>query len=104
MACNCSNSSKQEVKHSYYNKSIKGEKYQLDLSKLLISWSDCFLANQSILINCHTENQNKFLWYLEKNQHGKPDMLVKTKYKEFHQHFENSGNYFWIQEIGRKLQ
>ena len=50
---------KQEVKHSYYNKSIKGEKYQLDLSKLLISWSDCFLANQSILINCHTENQNK---------------------------------------------
>ena len=32
-ACNCSNLSKQEVKHSYYNLSIKGEKYQLDLSK-----------------------------------------------------------------------
>ena len=31
--CNCSNLSKQEVKHSYYNLSIKGEKYQLDLSK-----------------------------------------------------------------------
>ena len=31
--CNCSNLSKQEVKHSYYNLSIKAEKYQLDLSK-----------------------------------------------------------------------
>ena len=28
---------KQEVKHSYYNLLIKGEKYQLDLSKLLMS-------------------------------------------------------------------
>ena len=37
VACNCSNSLKQEVKHSYYNLSIKGEKYQLDLSKLLMS-------------------------------------------------------------------
>ena len=35
---------KQEVKHSYYNLSIKGKKYQLDLSKLLMSWSDCFLS------------------------------------------------------------
>ena len=26
VACNCSNSSKQEVKHSYYNLSVKGEK------------------------------------------------------------------------------
>ena len=38
VACNCSNSSKQEVKHSYYNLSMKGEKYQLHLSKLLMSW------------------------------------------------------------------
>ena len=37
VACNCSNSSKQEVKHSYYNLSIKGEKCQLHLSKLLMS-------------------------------------------------------------------
>ena len=37
LACNCSNSSKQEVKHSYYNLSINGEKYQLDLSNLLMS-------------------------------------------------------------------
>ena len=37
VACNCFNSSKQEVKHSYYNLSIKGEKYQLDLRKLLMS-------------------------------------------------------------------
>ena len=32
-ACNCSNLSKQEAKHSCYNLSIKGEKYQLDLFK-----------------------------------------------------------------------
>ena len=44
VTCNSLNSSKQEVKHSYYNLSIKGEKYQLDLSKLLMSWSDCFLS------------------------------------------------------------
>ena len=37
---------KQEVKHSYYNLSIKGEKYQLDLSKLLMSGSDCFYFDQ----------------------------------------------------------
>ena len=30
VACNCLNSSKQEVKHVYYNLSIFGEKYQLD--------------------------------------------------------------------------
>ena len=42
VACNCSNSSKQETKHSYYNLPVKGEKYQLDLSKLLMSRSDCF--------------------------------------------------------------
>ena len=36
VACNCSNSLKQEVKYSY-KLSIKGEKYQLDLSKLLMS-------------------------------------------------------------------
>ena len=36
VASNCANSSKQEVKHSHYNLSIKGEKYQLDLSKLLM--------------------------------------------------------------------
>ena len=28
----------------YYNRSFKGEKYQLDLSKLLVSSSDCFLS------------------------------------------------------------
>ena len=44
MACNCSSLLKQEVKHSYYNLSMKREKYQLDLSKLLMSWSDCFLS------------------------------------------------------------
>ena len=33
-----------EVKHSYYNLSIKGEKCQLDLSKLLMSRSDGFLS------------------------------------------------------------
>ena len=44
MAFNCLNSSKQEVKHAYYNLSIKGEKYQLDLSKLLMLSSDCFLS------------------------------------------------------------
>ena len=44
VASNCANSSKQEVKHSHYNLSIKGEKYQLDLSKLLMLWSDCFLS------------------------------------------------------------
>ena len=27
-----------------YNLSIKGENYQLDLSKLLMPWSDCFLS------------------------------------------------------------
>ena len=43
VACNCSDSSKQEIKHSYFNLSIKGEKYQLDLSKLM-SWSDYFLS------------------------------------------------------------
>ena len=46
----------------YYNLSIKGEKYQLDLSKLLMSWSDYSLSQskyQSILINCRTEKQNK---------------------------------------------
>ena len=35
---------KQKVKYSCYNLSIKGEKYQLDLSKLLMSWSDCVLS------------------------------------------------------------
>ena len=44
MACNCLNSSKQEVKLAYYNLSIKGEKYQFDLSKLLMLSSDCFLG------------------------------------------------------------
>ena len=45
VACNCLNSLKQEVKqHSYHNLSIKGEKYQLDLSKLIMLWSDCFLS------------------------------------------------------------
>ena len=37
VAYNCLNSSKQEVKLSYYNLSIEGEKYQFDLSKLLMS-------------------------------------------------------------------
>ena len=37
VACNCSNSSKQEVKRSYYILSIKGQKCQLGLSKLLMS-------------------------------------------------------------------
>ena len=45
-------------KLSFYNLSIKWEKYQLDLYKLLMSWS-VFQANQSILINCQTEKQNK---------------------------------------------
>ena len=36
VTCNCSNLLKQEVKHSYYNLSINREKYQLDLSKLLM--------------------------------------------------------------------
>ena len=36
VAWNCLNSLKQEVKHSYYN--------LLDLSKLLMLWSDCFLS------------------------------------------------------------
>ena len=40
---------KQEVKHSYYNLSIKEEKYQLDLSKLLMSWNDCFLSQSKYL-------------------------------------------------------
>ena len=31
-------------------------------------------------------------------------MLVQMKCKEFHQHFENLGDYFWIREIERKLQ
>ena len=31
-------------------------------------------------------------------------MLVQMKCKEFHQHSENLGDYFWIREIERKLQ
>ena len=42
--------------------------------------------------------------FWKKNQNGKPEMLVKTKCKEFHQNFENSRDYFWIREIRRKLQ
>ena len=39
VACNCSNLSKQEVEHCYYNLSINGEKHQLDLSKFcVVKW------------------------------------------------------------------
>ena len=40
VTCNCLNSSKQEVKHVYYNLSIFGEKYQLDWSKIanVVKW------------------------------------------------------------------
>ena len=39
----------------FHNLTMKGENYQLDLSKLLI----VFKANQNILISCHTEKQSK---------------------------------------------
>ena len=35
---------------------MKGEKYPLDLSKLLMS---CFLSQLNILIICHAEKQKK---------------------------------------------
>ena len=51
---------KQEVKHSYYNLSIKGEKYQLDLSKLLMSWSVCFLSQSKYFVQLsHRKNKTK---------------------------------------------
>ena len=50
---------KQEVKHSHYNLSIKGEKYQLDLSKLLMSWSDCFLNQSKYFDQLSHRNKNK---------------------------------------------
>ena len=62
VACNCSNSSKQEVKHSFYNQSVKGEKYQLDLSELLMSWSDCFLSQSKFfdqLLHRKTKQKQK---------------------------------------------
>ena len=40
VAYNCSNSLNKKLNILI----IKGEKYQLDLSKLLMSWSDCFLS------------------------------------------------------------
>ena len=45
----------------YYNLSIKGEKYRLDLTKLLISWSDCFLSQSKYLdqLSYRKTKQNK---------------------------------------------
>ena len=35
-----------------------------------------------------------------KSRHEKPGMLLKMKCQEFHQHFENWGDYFWIRRSG----
>ena len=65
---------------------------------------------QSVELNVIVYSRGKlrpycqFLVTFRISQHGKPDMLVKMKCKEFHQHFENSADYFWIWEIMRKRQ
>ena len=62
VACNCSNSLNKKLKgegEKIKSKEIKGEKYQLDSSKLLMSSSDCFFKPVKILWSVVTQKKQK---------------------------------------------